>query len=132
MSRHFHIVKASDEDAVAIFGRDDPHAAADGLLACGVEVALITMGSKGCLVRTASDRWIVPPIPIEAVDTTGGGDTFMAGFLSEYLRSADPLRSAQWGSATAACVIEGTGGVRTERMPTKDMVQARMQQHYDG
>jgi sugar/nucleoside kinase (ribokinase family) len=49
----------------------------------------------------------------------------MAGFLSEYLRSADPIRAARWGSATAACVIEQTGGVSLERMPLWEQVEER-------
>jgi sugar/nucleoside kinase (ribokinase family) len=54
----------------------------------------------------------------------------MAGFLSEYPRSRDPVRAARWGCAAAACVIEGTGGVRLERMPARERVQARFTRGY--
>ena len=123
VSTHFNIVKASDEDARTIFGRDDPGESAERLLACGPELVVITLGSKGALVRTAEGSTLVPPLRSNVIDTTGGGDTFMAGFLSEYLRSGDPVKSARWGSATAACVIEQTGGVLAERMPTHEQVQ---------
>lgn len=126
VSAHFDIVKASDEDAVAIFGWDRPEDAARHLLGCGPQVVVITLGAKGSLVHTAKGRWLVPSLPCKLADTTGGGDTFMAGFLSEYLRSADPCRAARWGSATAAFVIEQSGGVRLERMPTRRQVQERM------
>ncbi len=125
-ARHFNIVKASDEDATVIFGEDRPVVSAQRLLACGPHVVLITLGAKGVLLCTAQGHWHVPPLPARVVDTTGGGDTFMAGFLSEYLRSADLTRAAQWGCATAACVIERGGGVRLERMPTRAHIQARV------
>jgi sugar/nucleoside kinase (ribokinase family) len=64
------------------------------------------------------------------VDTTGGGDSFMAGFLCEYIRSGDPLRAARWGSATAACVIEQSGGVHIGRMPTREVVLDRLATAY--
>ena len=54
----------------------------------------------------------------------------MAGFLSEYLRSADPLKAAQWGCATAICVIEQSGGVSLERMPTHKQVEERVHLGY--
>jgi sugar/nucleoside kinase (ribokinase family) len=122
----FDIVKASDEDAKSIFGRDDPPGSSRTLLAAGAEIVLITLGSKGVLVTTPDKEWLVPPVPGEVIDTTGGGDTFMAGFLSEYLRTRDPLQSARWGCGTATCVIERSGGVLVERMPTRQEIQVRV------
>lgn len=130
VSSHFDIVKASDEDAASIFGHHDALQAAKRLLACGPQIVIITLGKDGALVGTAHESWRVPAVDGRPVDTTGGGDTFMAGFLSEYLRSSDPIVAAQWGCATAMCVIEQSGGVRAERMPTRAQVQARVQQAY--
>lgn len=125
-AEHFTLVKASDEDAAAIFGWDNPDEAATRFLACGPAVVVITRGTKGALVSTIEHRWHVPPLPGTVIDTTGGGDTFMAGFLSHYLRYADPLEAARWGCATAIWVIEQSGGVQPERMPTHQQVQERV------
>ena len=70
--------------------------------------------------------WHVPPLKGNPVDVTGGGDTFMGGFLSEYLRCRDVMASAIFGCATALCVIEKTGGVSPERMPTEQQARARV------
>lgn len=126
VSKHFTIVKASDEDAKAIFGLDDADSVAAELLSCGPEVIVMTAGARGAFVYAKGKRWHVPPLTTRAVDTTGGGDTFMAGFLCEYLRSRDALRSARWGTATACCVIEKGGGVRLNRMPTRQEIEERM------
>ena len=85
VAANFNIVKASDEDAIAIFGWDDPDRAAKIWLDGGSDVAVITAGSKGTLVYTSKGKTIVPPLPIKAIDTTGGGDTLW-WFLSECLR----------------------------------------------
>ncbi len=130
VSANFNIVKASDEDTASIFGWYEPNKAAKKLLDCGPDVIVITLGKSGALVYTHDGHWQVPPVQGNAIDTTGGGDTFMAGFLSEYLRSGDPVQSARWGCATAICVIEESGGVRVERMPTRDQVQARFNASY--
>ncbi len=126
----FDIVKASDEDARTIFGQDDPLDSSRKLLAAGAQIVLITLGSKGVLVAIPGKEWLVPPVPGKVIDTTGGGDTFMAGFFSEYLRTQDPLRSARWGCGTATCVIERSGGVRVDRMPTRPQIQARVDMSY--
>jgi sugar/nucleoside kinase (ribokinase family) len=130
VAEHFDIVKASDEDARSIFGDGNPEEAARKLLDCGPEVVVITLGAEGALVRTAGNNRHVPSLPARMADVTGGGDTFMAGFLSEYLRSADPLQAAQWGCATAVCVIEKSGGVCFERMPARPEVQKRVNDGY--
>lgn len=126
VSAHFDIVKASDEDAVSFMGYNDPERAARELMECGPKVVVITLGKNGALLRTASGQWHAPPVPGQVVDTTGGGDTFMAGFLSEYLRSGDPLEAIRWGCATAICVIERSGGVLVERMPTREQIASRL------
>jgi sugar/nucleoside kinase (ribokinase family) len=130
VSSHFDIVKASDEDAVSIFGNHNPQEAAAKLLDSGPRMVIITLGKDGALVRQPGRVWLVPAISGKPADTTGGGDAFMAGFLSEYLRSSNPLLAAQWGCATAMCVIEQSGGVRVERMPTKVQVQERVEHGY--
>jgi sugar/nucleoside kinase (ribokinase family) len=130
VASHFTIVKASLEDAISIFGEDNPAESADKLLAGGAEVVLITLGENGVLVVTAETQRSVPPVPGDVVDTTGGGDTFMAGFLSEFLRSQDPVLSARWGCGTAICVIEQSGGVLIERMPTRQEIKARVDRVY--
>ena len=132
VAEHFDIVKASDEDAATIFGWDDPNEAAKRFLDCGVDLVVITLGPEGALVLSREKRWEVPPLSGNVTDTTGGGDTFMAGFLSEYLRSGDPLKAAQWGCATALCVIEQSGGVSLERMPAHKQVEERVHLGYCG
>ena len=128
VSDAFTIVKASDEDLVSIFGWDDPDRAAALLRERGVPIVVITAGARGALLYTADGRTPVPAARTRVLDTTGGGDSFMAGLLSEYLRSGDPVRAVRWGCATAAFVIERSGGAVLERMPAFAEVLTRFQE----
>lgn len=81
------------------------------LLDDGNRLAVVTCGALGSI---ASDgTWIVAAdaLPIEAVvDTTGAGDTFIAGFLGAWLRK-EPLRACLVaGSAAAAETCRHLGG----------------------
>ena len=131
VASHFDFVKASDEDCYAIFGnKKEPEFYAKSLIDQKTKAVLITLGKDGVFVCTSKWMKHVPPLSGNPIDATGGGDTFMAGFLSEYLRSGDILQAAVFGSATALCVIEKTGGVKPERMPTEEQIRVRIPEGY--
>lgn len=127
VARHFDFVKASDEDCYSIFGnKAEIESYGKSLMGPKTKAVLITLGAKGVFVCTPEWKGLIPALPGQPIDATGGGDSFMAGFLSEYLRCGDILQSAVFGSATALCVIERTGGVKPERMPTEAQARARI------
>lgn len=70
--------------AFASAGSDDGAADAqlDRLLAEGVPLVVVTRGSKGSLVSDGNVRFEAGIRPVEVIDTTGAGDSFIAGFLA--------------------------------------------------
>ena len=127
---HFNFIKASDEDCRTIFGEGEARDFAARLMAGQAKATLITRGSEGVTIGTAKGCWHVPALKGEPIDVTGGGDTFMGGFLSEYIRCGEVLASAVFASATALCVIEKTGGVIPSRMPSKAEVRSRIPEDF--
>jgi len=126
--KHMHIVKASDEDCRKIMAdpETDDEELGRRILDWGARIFVATRGSEGALVLTRENRWVIPPYQGNAIDPTGGGDTFMAGYLVAYLRTGDPEFAGRFGAATALCAIEKTGGVTAARMPTTEMVEECM------
>jgi sugar/nucleoside kinase (ribokinase family) len=124
----FDIVKASDEDAQLIFSGDQlsEAEAAQRFVDWGASIGIITRGEHGSLVFTKAKEYRVPPIPGNVVDVTGGGDSYIAGFLAEFLKTHDPWLSGVFASAVALCVIEKTGGVSASRMPSEEEARARI------
>lgn len=60
-----------------------------------------TRGAEGARFAGAT----IPADPAEAIDTTGAGDAFCAGFLSVWTRNPNPREALAAGAATAAqCV----------------------------
>ncbi len=51
----------------------DPEPIAEGLLSSGVRTFILTKGAEGSIVYTGDDRVVVPPVDVDAVDTTGCG-----------------------------------------------------------
>jgi len=74
------IIKTSDEDLEWITGNTDAQAL---LASTGAKIVLLTRGSEGVTVVTATGSFDVPAQKATVVDTVGAGDTFSAGFLAE-------------------------------------------------
>src|SRR5262249_55052080 len=71
-------------------------------LANGRMLTIAKLGKRGCLT-VCGDRPIAQgPFPIDAVDTTGAGDTFNAGFLHGWLRKEPIEACMRWGAACGA------------------------------
>jgi ribokinase len=82
---------------VAVENGEDAAACAAELLDRGLDRVVITLGAQGALVAGQDGTRVVPPFPVEAIDTTGAGDAFIgsfATFLAEGLSEADALERA--------------------------------------
>jgi fructoselysine 6-kinase len=73
-------------------------------------VFVVTLGADGSVALGETRRLACPAVAVaQVVDTTGAGDTFAAGFLSEYCRTRDVAASLECGSRHAAESIQGIG-----------------------
>ena len=71
----------------------------------GAALTCVTLGEDGCLALAAGEELRVPAIPTEAVDTTGAGDLFRAGFIGRWLQEPagpDVGELLRYGAAVAA------------------------------
>ena len=90
-------------------GEEDPERMADVFIEHGVRNVIIKLGSKGCFMKTESGSVRLPACRIEAVDATGAGDNFVAGFASEILRGASPLEALRFANACGAVCTTAVG-----------------------
>jgi ribokinase len=72
---------------------DEVSAAAQSLVKQGVETVIVTLGARGSLLATREGARRIPPIKVQAVDTTGAGDAFIGSF-ARYLAGGLPLEAA--------------------------------------
>ncbi len=75
------VVRASHAEALAITGAADPRQAAVELAALGAELAVVTMGAEGAVVRGACEAEAAAP-EVEVVSTLGAGDAFMGTLVA--------------------------------------------------
>jgi sugar/nucleoside kinase (ribokinase family) len=100
-------VRSSASEAEILTKTNTPEAACEGLLDRGVEIVALKRGEEGCRVVTREGSLDVAGYPVEAVDPTGAGDCFDAGFvvgLTEGLSLEECGRLANACGAAAATV----------------------------
>ncbi len=78
-------------------------------LVADIPIVVMTMGSEGSVLYTDGRDRFVPVVEVDAVDPTGAGDGYRAGFLTAFRRGCDPLDCCRVGAVTASFVVEKMG-----------------------
>jgi sugar/nucleoside kinase (ribokinase family) len=97
------------EEAAILAGSDDPETQCVRL-AAHYPLVVVKRGAAGCEAAAGEKRWRVNAPKIEAIDTTGAGDAFVAAFLSHRLSGADiqpALERAAAAGAAASAIVGG-------------------------
>jgi ribokinase len=83
---------------------------------------VVTLGERGCTVVCGTETRLVRGFQVQAVDTTGAGDSFAAAFTFAMLKGQKPVAAATFANAAAALSTRGLGSRAT--IPTHDEVQS--------
>ena len=116
------------DEAKEITGKEDPDEIADVLLGLGVKNVILKIGKKGCLVKNAKERFIIPGYPkSNCIDTTGAGDNFASGFICGLLEGKSLKECAQYANCTASIAVEAVGA--TDGVTSRAQVDERYQEY---
>ncbi|PID57725.1 hypothetical protein CSB45_05705 [candidate division KSB3 bacterium] len=83
--RFADVVKINEDELHFLTGSRTFEEGAKALMQYGVSLLIVTMGEKGCCFYSDSAQGMVPGKVVQAVDTTGAGDSFVAALLSGLL-----------------------------------------------
>lgn len=110
LANYVDIVFANEDEAEAYAGSADP---LEGLAALAVhcELAAVKVGAEGAYLRHKGETVRVNATPVKAIDTTGAGDLWAAGFLHGHLQGWQLANSGALGAHLGASVVQQTGAV---------------------
>jgi sugar/nucleoside kinase (ribokinase family) len=99
------------------------------LLNAGIQTALITLASEGCLVARGDEIVRVHAPKVKAVDACGAGATFSAGFAYGILQDWGIEQSARFATAAASLKVTRAG---LEMFPLEEIqsLAARLKVEY--
>lgn len=113
---HLDYFVPSLPEARALTGYEDPEQMGRSLLDRGVGAVGIKMGDAGCLVMDQSGvSFRLPAFQVEAVDATGAGDAFTAGFIAGVWKGWSLEKTARLANAAGALCVTGSGAAGNTR-----------------
>ncbi len=83
----------------------------DILIENDIPLVVITLGDKGSILYSQKEIIKCPAKPIPVLDTTGAGDAFAAGFISQWLKKQSLNSCLKFATSSAADCIGKLGGI---------------------
>ncbi len=121
----------NEAEAEQLTGEADARKNARLFAEAGAGCAVIKRGARGCVIATRDEILELPAYPVSrAVDTTGAGDAFAAGFVYGLSRKMPPADCGLFASAAASCIVETAGanqGIRSVEEPMARFMELKKQ-----
>ena len=120
------LVKPNNHELADIFGVElnglaDIEKYAREILAKGAKNVIISMAGDGALLVTPEASYFAKPIKGIVKNSVGAGDSMVAGFTGEYVKSGDPIEALKWG---VAC---GTATTFSDDLATAEFIKETYQ-----
>ncbi|WP_051344145.1 ribokinase [Alicyclobacillus herbarius] len=128
------VVNESEAEAITgvkVDSADAADAALQSLLAGGCGCAVLTLGGAGLVCRNGRGQSIrLPAYPVEVVDTTAAGDTFIGALASAWDTDGDLLPALRFASAAAALTVTRAGAQGS--IPERQEIEAFLERINGG
>jgi sugar/nucleoside kinase (ribokinase family) len=125
--RYVDVVKCDPSELKLVMGEGTQLASVTKMLEYGPRVVVVTRDRAGSTIYTRNIQLDIPLVLADRmVDTTGSGDTYIIGFMLEYMRTGDVRRAGLFGATCASYNLEYVGPYN---LPSRSMVEQRMQKY---
>jgi sugar/nucleoside kinase (ribokinase family) len=102
----------NEVEASRMTGERDPAKMLRRMESAGARRVALKLGADGAALLCDGDILQIEARPVTAIDATGAGDCFNAGFLHFWLRGESPLTCLRAGNFCGGASTEQAGGVR--------------------
>ncbi len=118
----------NEVEASRMTGEADPERMLRRLESAGARRVALKLGAEGAALLWDGEVLRIKACPVTAIDTTGAGDCFNAGFLHFWLRGESPLTCLRAGNFCGGASIEQAGGV--QGFPSPERVKLELDRTY--
>lgn len=102
------LVFCNENEALCYTGANNVEQAIE-LLSSECPNVVVTLGSRGAIVKWEGKIYSIPSYPAKPVDTTGAGDCFAGGFMYGIITTGNPVIAGHLASAVGAKVVSQLG-----------------------
>lgn len=103
----------NEREAERLTGQAEPAAMLQAFADAGLPTVALKLGANGAALLHESQRYFVAPPQVTALDTTGAGDCFDAGFLYAWLGGKVPMECLRIANLCGALSTRSLGGIES-------------------
>jgi fructokinase len=107
------LIKCSDDEAQWLFKTDNPQEIAKRYEK--VKGVLVTAGERGCSYSLGNSSGHISVFEVKVIDTTGAGDSFVAGFLHQCSKQGDAIFQNSEAARNAVVYASAVGALTTTK-----------------
>ena len=125
------ILKLSEEELTLLTGETGLDTGTAALAVQGPALILISLAERGAYFRRGALCGLVPAFQVDTVDTTGAGDAFWGGMLSQMRfrgvtraeQLTEPLvqEALEYGNVSGWLCVQGRGAIPS--LPTRQEIE---------
>lgn len=114
VKEHPYMIKPNLEELDELVGKDlktvgDVQSACTDLMKeYGIEIIIVSLGSKGIYMQTKDEQMYAPALAVEVSSTVGGGDSVVAGAVAYMNATPDTMLRAAVAASAGTVTLEGT------------------------
>lgn len=126
---HVDIIVPNEDEIAELLGNCNTslEQQTEMLLSCGVEIVIVTLGARGCYVKTREWSEYFSAISFPSIDNTGASDAFISAFASYLMMGYSIQNAVRIASYAAGFCISRDGVVPA--LIDKNSLESYIRQH---
>ena len=105
------ILLPSLDEAQILTGLDNKEDILNFYLQFEPEILALKCGSEGAIVIFEGRKEYIPALKVNAIDTSGAGDTFAGAFLAQIIQGESPFEAARFAVVASGISVQGYGAM---------------------
>jgi len=127
--KYIDILKVNEYEISVLTGIEDVHEACKKLVEWGVKEVLLTLGSFGSTIYADGKFYDIPAYePLNVVDATGCGDTYVMGYVYKRVQGASIREAGNFAAAVSTLKLEASGPFSKTEKEAQERIPLRLRQ----
>lgn len=127
--QYIDILKVNEYEIEVLTGKKDFHEGCQQLAEWGVKEVLLTLGSFGSVIYANNEFYEIPAYePLNVVDATGCGDTYVMGYVYKRAQGATIQEAGNFAAAVSTLKLEASGPFKGTEQEAQERIPLSLRQ----
>ncbi len=127
--KYVDILKVNEYEIEVLTGKKDMHEGCLQLAEWGVKEVLLTLGSFGSVIYAEGQFYDIPAYePLNVVDATGCGDTYVMGYVYKRAQGANVREAGHFAAAVSTLKLEASGPFKGTEQEAQERIPLALRQ----